>query len=587
MYNRTDALVKNKFKEHLPATVMTSLAMSLASVVDSMIVGNLLGDTALAAIGLSSPIIFHINLVYMLFGVGGLTCASIAKGERNSKRANQIFTFTIVGGLASMLAYALLVTLFLPQIGWVLTGGDTALAALTTAYIRPLVWTGPALLFSSGIALFLRIDGKPNSAARIVLIANAVNLICDYVLIQFLHAGIMGAGLSTTLGYVCGSVVVIPYLLSKKRTFRFVRIPKAEMALSKDVFLKGLPKSLNQATSCLRSFVLNAIILQSLGAIGLSIMVICTNIQMVAGIFINGTSDALLPIVGGLFGERDYFGIQKVAKSGFRVLIISCLTLMLAIIAAPQVVAGMFGLSAADSLDMVCLALRLFALYIPVYGATALLQNMYTATKREKFAIIIPTLDGAVFVLAFAMLFASINATWLWLCFVASGLCTFGVVLCIAVRIRKKEAVQGILLLKEVQETGVTWDLTLPAEQAHAVALSQQAIDFCTSAGVDKTFATRLGIALEEMAIYIAKHNQKQGDIDILIRILESEIIVRFRDDGEKFDPTLQASTPDVPDTLPDFNELEMVQKITSNVDYIQQMGFNSTILTIQMAEVH
>lgn len=33
-------------------------------------------------------------------------------------------------------------------------------------------------------------------------IANAVNLVLDYVLIRFLDTGIAGAGLSTTLGYV-------------------------------------------------------------------------------------------------------------------------------------------------------------------------------------------------------------------------------------------------------------------------------------------------------------------------------------------------------------------------------------------------
>ena len=82
MYERSGNIIRQKFREYLLPTVLTSMAISMASVVDGVIVGSLLGDTALAAVGLSGPVIFCINLIYMLFGIGGLTCASIAKGKR-------------------------------------------------------------------------------------------------------------------------------------------------------------------------------------------------------------------------------------------------------------------------------------------------------------------------------------------------------------------------------------------------------------------------------------------------------------------------------------------------------------------------
>ena len=107
MYERSGILVKQKFREYLLPTVLTSMAISMASVVDGIIVGSLLGDTALAAIGLSSPIIFCINLIYMLFAIGGLTCASIALGKRDTRRANRIFTLSIGGGISAMLLFLL------------------------------------------------------------------------------------------------------------------------------------------------------------------------------------------------------------------------------------------------------------------------------------------------------------------------------------------------------------------------------------------------------------------------------------------------------------------------------------------------
>jgi len=154
MYERTGELIRDKFKEYLLPTILTSLAVSMASVVDGAIVGNLLGDMALAAVGLAGPIIFCINLIYMLFGIGGLTCASIARGKRENEQADLIFTLTIGGGLVVMLLFSIAMQFILTPISNSLAGGDMPLAELLESYLRPLVFTGPALMFSSGMALF-------------------------------------------------------------------------------------------------------------------------------------------------------------------------------------------------------------------------------------------------------------------------------------------------------------------------------------------------------------------------------------------------------------------------------------------------
>ena len=105
-------------------SIMNSLAMSLASVVDSMIVGNLLGGEALAAIGLSSPFIFCINLIYMLFGIGGMTSASIARGARKNERSDGIFTVTMMAGTAAMLLYVVIGQAIITPVSNALAAGD-------------------------------------------------------------------------------------------------------------------------------------------------------------------------------------------------------------------------------------------------------------------------------------------------------------------------------------------------------------------------------------------------------------------------------------------------------------------------------
>ncbi len=261
MYERSGQMIRQKFREYLLPTVLTSMAVSMASVVDGIIVGSLLGDVALAAVGLTSPVIFCINLIYMLFAIGGLTCASTALGKREFQLANHSFTITILGGVGAMCLFLAIMQVILRPLSTSLSGGDMHLALLTESYLRPLLFTGPALMFSSGMAMFIRTDGWPKASAVIVMISNVVNLILDYVLIRFLDAGIMGAGLSTTLGYAAGCAIIIPYLLNKKRSFRFVRPGKDAFRTLLLILKTGLPKGLTQACNLLRSLLIRLVLL--------------------------------------------------------------------------------------------------------------------------------------------------------------------------------------------------------------------------------------------------------------------------------------------------------------------------------------
>ena len=215
MYARNQLLVTHKFREFLLSALLMSSAVSLATVVDSIIVGRLLGSVALSAVGLTAPVIYGLNLLHLLFSVGGLTTASIVKGRRDHKTADQMFTVSLLTGLICLPLYALVIFLLADPLSAALAQGDALLQEQVRAYLRPLVLAGIPLTFSFSLAQFHRVDGNPRASAVVALTANAVNLILDYILIRFANMGIAGAGLSTTLGYLAGTVLVLPYLFSK------------------------------------------------------------------------------------------------------------------------------------------------------------------------------------------------------------------------------------------------------------------------------------------------------------------------------------------------------------------------------------
>ena len=578
MYARNQLLVTHKFREYLLSALLMSSAVSLATVVDSIIVGRLLGSVALSAVGLTAPVIYGLNLLHLLFSVGGLTTASIVKGRRDHKTADQLFTVSLITGLICISLYALGIILLAEPLSVALSRGNALVQDQVLDYLRPLVLAGLPLSFSFGLAQFHRVDGNPRASAVVALTANAVNLVLDYVLIRFAGMGIAGAGLSTTLGYLAGAILVLPYLFSKKRSFHFVWPGKKLRSRLGDVIRVGLPKGLNQGTSLLRSAVLNSLIMATLGSPGMAAMAVCINALAITAIFITSSSDAMLPIVGTLYGEGDALGMRATAKTASRVILLASSLMAAFFLAWPRLVGGWFGIVSPQDLDVMVPALRMFALSLPLYSINILLQNFYATTGREKIASFMATLDGLVFVVLFAFILVRVDLRLFWLCYLFSELATLTFALLTGMQLRRKEPLSGILLIKE-EEAGALWEVSIPAEVEAAVGVSEQVIAFGRQNGLPPVLSNRIGIAIEEMAVNTAIHGKAKNRntrLDIRVRLTNDQVIISLRDNGIPFDPSL---APKQEESSLAYGGIEIARRIASKFEYSHHLGFNATVL--------
>lgn len=581
MYARNQLLVTHKFREYLLSAFLMSSAVSLATVVDSIIVGKLLGSVALSAVGLTAPVIYGLNLLHLLFSVGGLTTASIVKGRRDHKAADHVFTLSLVAGFVCISIYAMTVFLLADPLAATLSRGNDLVQAQVLAYLRPLVLTGLPLSFSFGLAQFHRVDGNPKASAAVALTANGVNLVLDYVLIRFAKMGIAGAGLSTTLGYLAGAIVVLPYLFSKKRTFHFVWPIKKFWSQLSTILRVGLPKGLNHATSLLRSTVLNSLIMVTLGPPGMAAMAVCINALAITAIFVMSSTDAMLPIVGTLYGEGDALGMRATARTASRVILAASSLMALFFLVWPQVVGGWFGIVSPEDLAVMVPALRLFALSLPFYAINSLLQNFYATTGHEKIASLMAALDGFGFVVLFAFILVQVDMRLFWLCYLFSELATLAFALLMGRRLRRKEALSGLLLLRE-EEAGALWEVSIPAEVEAAVGVSAQVIAFGEQSGLPPTLSNRIAMAIEEMAVNTAIHGQAKNEntrLDIRVRLSDKQVIVTLRDNGIPFDPTTQ---PKQEESALAYGGIEIARRIANKFEYSHHLGFNATILVFE-----
>jgi MATE family multidrug resistance protein len=150
-------------------------------------------------------------------------------------------------------------------------------------------------------------------------------------------------------------------------------------------------------------------------------MGVCNGLYAFAVIFMDGSSNALLPIGGVLFGAGRLGELSRLLRAALLfVLALSGLTAAL-LLAFPGAVGVFFGIDGASALAVQGHATRLFALSLPFMGLNYVLRNYFSAVNRPTLSTVLALLDNLVFVLALAWGIASFSAENLWLCFALSS----------------------------------------------------------------------------------------------------------------------------------------------------------------------
>ena len=153
-YARSNRILFKKMLEYLFPTMLTMAALSLDEFVDSMIVSNLLGSSAMAVVGLGSPITMCIAAMYTLLGNGGATLYALCIGKRDMDTAGKVFRLTIITALAAGILFILAGFVFFDPLTNLLCG-DRSLLSAFKPYFRGLLMTAPFIITILTLVEFL------------------------------------------------------------------------------------------------------------------------------------------------------------------------------------------------------------------------------------------------------------------------------------------------------------------------------------------------------------------------------------------------------------------------------------------------
>lgn len=255
-----------------------NLAQQLYNTVDSIVVGQYVGDTALAAVGASGPIF---NLVLVLF-IGVATGAGIMVSQYFGAKQREQLSWTV----GCTLSLTILVSLFIMIVGPLITGPLMSLQdtppeiyAMACDYLSIIFIGVTGLAFYNIIAGILRGMGDSLMPLVFLLVACGLNIVLD---IWFVSSGmgVAGAAWATIIAQAVSAVLCLWRLCRMHDTLDVnLHTLKLRKKLVVQLVKLGLPAGLTQAV-----FSAAAIVVQSLtNSFGTSVIAASTVVMRVDG----------------------------------------------------------------------------------------------------------------------------------------------------------------------------------------------------------------------------------------------------------------------------------------------------------------
>ena len=292
-------------------------------VIDTRVIGSVLGEAALAAVGttiaLSELLIEFLNGIICGFGIIISTYFG-AKEEKNMKKA---IGGTLVMGISFTLLLSVVCLIFMPQILRFLNVEQTLLPD-ATAYIRVIISGMVITTLYNICAAILRAIGDSYTPLLFLVVSNVINMLLDYLFVMFCGFGTSGAAYATILSQAVSVALCIALM---KRKYPELSLHRDEMRVCPEIYKQLLPTGLSMGFMI--SFVsIGSLALQtSINTFGTNIIVAHTaarkwTIIFLTPFFVLGT--ALATYCGQNLGAGEYGRIKKGIKSSVLLAFLWC-----------------------------------------------------------------------------------------------------------------------------------------------------------------------------------------------------------------------------------------------------------------------
>lgn len=295
--------VRKTFYRYLVPGMSATIMLSANYFIDTLCIGQKLGEEGLAALNLAWPITTVLYALGYLMGAGSGArySAYMARGEKD--KAKGIYT----GALLTLVAIGLIITaaavIFIEPLVTLL-GGTGSIRPGVTDYVFWVVVFAIAYMADCFYTSVLRNDGTPKLSMAATLMACMVNIVLDILFIWVFDWGMAGASLATSLAVATSTVFGVLCTFRKKSGLKlnFAYLKISEVVWTAKV---GMSAFLTEIDSGLVTFVYNTVLIRIAGSestTAVAVYGIVVNVNTIVLAAITGITNSLQPLASASFG---------------------------------------------------------------------------------------------------------------------------------------------------------------------------------------------------------------------------------------------------------------------------------------------
>jgi len=344
---KNDGIYSLFIKIAIPSSIGT-IFQNLYSVIDSIFAGQMISESALAAIGQIFPIYFIIIALGVGLSIGTTSLIANSIGENNLENSGKIFSQSLILSIiVSILVTIIGINFSSSLINYL--NNDKETLELSLQYIK-IIFVGSIFVFLlMSINSSLSAQGDTKSYRNVLIFSFFLNIILNPILISgkilslqiTSPLGIEGIAYATIISQFVG-IFYLYIKLTKTKIYKYFKLTIVpNFLIIRNILSQGIPASIGMMMIAVGSYIL----IYFVGFFGVEAIAGYTSAGRYEQLFflpLLGLSTATVTIVGQNFGAKQYERVLETYKKGIKVGIIVLSILGLIIFLSSEIAMNLF-----------------------------------------------------------------------------------------------------------------------------------------------------------------------------------------------------------------------------------------------------
>ena len=320
--------------------LLGNLFQQMYNTVDSLIVGNFLGSSALAAVSASGSMISM--LIGFLSGISSGAGVVVSRyfGAQDDKDVHRAVHTMVAFGLAAGALMTLVGVILSPQI-LIWMGTPDSVIVESNAYLQIYFCGSLGFVMYNIFVGILQAVGDSRHPLYYLMISSVINLVLDIVFITIFHSGVGGAALATVISQVFSAVLCCIQLLRTRDSYQLhIASIRFDLKMLGQIIRMGLPSGVQNSIIAFANVIVQSNI-NSFGEMAMAGYGAYSKIEGFAFLPINSFTMAMTTFVGQNLGAGQIKRTRQGARFGIvTTVVLAELIGVVVFLLAPQLIAA-------------------------------------------------------------------------------------------------------------------------------------------------------------------------------------------------------------------------------------------------------